>query len=298
MKTLYLNTNDQIQEIMNSYPENEDLEIHLTPGTYVQKLRINHNNLKLIGSSAASTIIEYDDYSYKMHEDGLLYNTFRTPTVSILADNVELNQLTIRNKSGSGVTIGQAVALSVYGNHTKIVSCRLLGHQDTLFIGPLPIDLTERYDQFLPISERRTQQTFTYLLRCYIEGDVDFIFGSGTALFDKCEIVALNKGYICAPSTYESFIYGFVFNDCDIISKSNANDVYLARPWRDFGSTIFFNSRFIGNFHQDRYHDWDKHELLFGEYPYVFSLKSNQLNDTDIKRLYNFLEYTFNDFSK
>ncbi|MCF7931493.1 MAG: hypothetical protein K9L02_08300 [Acholeplasmataceae bacterium] len=289
MKTLYLNTDDQIQEILNQYPDHERLEIHLAPGRYYQKLTINHNHLKLIGSNFETTVIEYDDYSYKMHNDGLLYNTFRTSTLSILSDDVELQDLTIQNTSGSGSTIGQAVALSIYGNHTRIVSCRLLGHQDTLFIGPLPIDLVERYDQFLPDSQRRIEETLSIFSKCIIEGDVDFIFGSGTALFDRCQIIALNKGYICAPSTYVSFSYGLIFNECDIISRSKENDVYLARPWRTFGSTVFYNCRFIGLFHQDRYDNWDKKYFRFFEYPYVQSSLANPLDELMIKHINSLL---------
>ncbi len=298
MITLNLDTNDNIQEIMDEYSKDELLEIHLAPGIYYQKLRISHHKLKLIGSFASESIIDYDDYNYKMHEDGLLYNTFRTPTLTILSNDVELHQLSIRNSAGSGFTIGQAVALAIYGNHTKIVSCHLLGHQDTLFIGPLPIDLTIRYNEFLPLSEIQTLDTLSYFETCKIEGDVDFIFGSGCALFQKCEIIALNQGYICAPSTYETSQYGFVFVDCDIVSKSNSNDIYLARPWREYGSTIFYNCRFDGRFHKERYHDWDKHNFCFIEHPYITSPNSSELLWEDVKQLTVFIDQTINCFTK
>lgn len=39
------------------------------------------------------------------------------------------------------------------------------------------------------------------LQNCYIEGTVDFIFGSSVAFFEECEIFCKNNGYVTAPST-------------------------------------------------------------------------------------------------
>ncbi|MCR3905632.1 MAG: pectinesterase family protein [Tenericutes bacterium] len=293
MIKLYLNPTDNIQEIMNGYPLSETLEIHLEPGVYVQKLRIKHNHLKIIGSKSRQSVISYNDYSYKMHEDGLLYNTFRTPTVMILGDYVELNHLTIENTAGSGLTIGQAIALSLYGNHTRVINCKLLGHQDTLFVGPLPIDLTKRYDDFLPIEERQTKPLHHYFKHCYIEGDVDFIFGSGTALFHQSTIVALSKGYIAATSTYQSMPYGLIFSECQIISKT-IDEVYLARPWRDYGSSIFINSTFTGHFAKQRYDTWEKSNYRFFEYPYIESMYSMELKTEGMEQLKLYILDNFN----
>lgn len=294
MISLYLKPTDHIQEILNGYPLNEVLEVHLEPGTYFQKLRIKHNHLKLFGSTDSPSIISYDDYSYKMHEDGLLYNTFRTQTVMILGNHVELHDVTIENSARSGFTIGQAVALSLYGDDISLFNCKLLGHQDTLFLGPLPMDLTERYDHFLPLEERHTKHVHHFFKECYIQGDVDFIFGSSTALFDHCMIVALHQGYITAPSTYSSFPYGLIFNECNIISKSNNQDVLLGRPWREHGSSIFYQCRFEGLFNVKRFHEWDKKIYRFSEYPYQSSPFSKELSKEEIEQLKIYVLKHFN----
>jgi pectinesterase len=293
MIKLSLNTTDNIQETIDGYPLSETLEVYLEPGVYVQKLRIKHNHLKLYGSKSGKTLICYNDYSYKMHEDGLLYNTFRTSTVMVLGDYVELNYLTIQNTSGSGLKIGQAVALSLYGNHSRIINCRLLGHQDTLFLGPLPIDLTERYEGFLLDEQRHTHHLFHYFETCHIEGDVDFIFGSGTALFNQSTIVALAKGYIAAPSTYETSLYGMIFNQCEIVSMTSET-VFLARPWRDYGSTVFINSKFTGNFAKERYDNWDKTHYRFYEFPYIESKFSHDLKTEGMEQLKLYILDNFN----
>jgi pectinesterase len=293
MISIKLKPQDNIQEILDGYPLNEEITVFLASGTYTQKLRLKHNHLKLIGSKAGETIITFSDYSYKMHKDGLLYNTFRTSTVMILGDHVLLENLTIQNESGSGLTIGQAVALTLYGNHTRVVNCKLLGHQDTIFLGPLPVDLTIRYDQFLPIEERLTNHLHHYFEKCYVEGDVDYIFGSGTALFNQCVIVSIGKGFIAAPSTYEEFQYGIIFSHSRIINRSS-EPVILARPWREFGSTYFIHCEFEGLFSSQRYDAWDKSNLRFFEYPYIPSLLSKELQIEEVEQLNNYCLAQFN----
>ena len=293
MISLHLKPLDNIQEILDGYPLNEEITVFLASGTYTQKLRLKHNHLKIIGSKTCETIITYSDYSYKMHADGLLYNTFRTSTIMILGDHIELQDLTIQNDSGSGLVIGQAVALTLYGNHTRVINCKLLGHQDTIFLGPLPVDLTIRYDHFLPIEERLTNHLHHYFEYCYIEGDVDYIFESGTALFNQCVIVSIGKGYITAPSTYETFLYGIIFSHSKIINRS-MESIFLARPWREFGSTYFIHCQFEGLISNERYDAWDKLNFRFYEYPYFPSLLSKELSLEEVEQLNTYCLAQFN----
>lgn len=289
---LYLTPADSIQECLNQYPIDQVLELYLSPGIYLEKLRIKHHHLTICGSNEGKSIISNGDYAYKMHEDGLLYNTFRTYTVMILGDDVKLNNLIIENTCGSGFTIGQGIALSLLGKRTKLHNCTLLGHQDTLFIGPLPRDLNERYDHFLPLEERLDLITHHHFVDCHIEGDVDFIFGSGVALFESCTIKATSKGYIAAPSTYQEFPYGFIFYKSTIISETS-EPVYLARPWRDHGSTLFLDCNFQGHFAKDRYDDWDKLSYRFQESPYVKTLLSSALTEEEREQLLKYLNDSF-----
>ena len=289
MITLYLNPQDSIQSILDTYPIDTEIHLFLGEGIYHQKLKIKHEIIHIYGSKTGETKITYRDYAYKMHDDGLLYNTFRTSTVMILSKEAYLYDLTIENASGSGFTIGQGIALTLYGLKNKLENSKLIGHQDTLFLGPLPLDLCERYDHFLPLDERVTHQTFSIFNHCHIEGDVDFIFGSGTALFNECVILAKAKGYIAAPSTYESFPYGFIFYKSKIISLTDES-VYLARPWRTYGATLFYLCQFEGLFDENRYQDWDKPSFRFKEYPYISSKFSSSLSEGEIEQLQNLIQ--------
>lgn len=289
---LFIQPGQSIQQLINQYPIDETIDLYLEPGIYHEKLRIYHHHLHLHGSTSGQSIISYGDYAYKMHEDGLLYNTFRTYTMMILGDDVTLDHLVIENTCGSGFTIGQGVALSLCGKRTTLNHCTLRAHQDTLFIGPLPVDLNERYDHFLPLEERSSSITHHHFKDCTIMGDVDFIFGSGVALFESCTVIALSKGYISAPSTYASFPYGFIFIRSMIISR--ANDVYLGRPWRDHGATHFIDCEFQGSFHEKRYDAWDKTHYRFFESPYVPSALSKPLSKEEREQLQAYLHAEWN----
>jgi pectinesterase len=294
MIELLMKSSDNLETLLSVYPLESEIHVHFEAGIYQQKCRLKHHHLKLFGSKVGITKFVNADYSYKMHTDGLLYNTFRTYTMMLLGDDVELYDIEIENTSGFGFTIGQAVALHVLSMTARFVRCKLTGHQDTLFVGPLPTDLCERYDHFLPLEERTTSQTHHHFIDCTISGDVDFIFGSGTAYFESCHIIATSKGYIAAPSTDGATPYGLIFDRCIITSLSTEDDVYLARPWRDHGSAIFINCDFHGRFHPDRFEPWGKSFMRFLEYPYVQSSNSLPLSKEEGKRLKQYLSLHFN----
>ncbi len=124
---------------------------------------------------------------------------------------------------------------SAKNDKAVFTNCKIKGFQDTLF----------------PNAGRR------YFYDCRISGHVDFIFGAGQVVFDKCEIISRNRvnknptGYTTAPSTLILFPYGFLFNNCRFLKESDevpASSVRLGRPWypgcepKVSGSVVFMNS--------------------------------------------------------
>ena len=273
--------------------------IEIAPGIYHEKLTINKPYITLRGMSESSsdTVISYDDYALDLMEDGSKRGTFRTYTLFIDTHDVTLQHFTIENASGDSATHGQAIALYADGDRLMIDSCRLLGHQDTLFTGPLPEK--ERQPggfigpkQFAPRINGRQ-----YYKNCYICGDIDFIFGSATAYFEHCTLESLLRtktseqsdsvsdtsafppiqGYVTAASTPKGQAYGYVFSDCRFISKDcPAGSVYLGRPWRDYAKTILISCELGAHIHPAGFHDWNRentHETVcyaeYASYPAV-----------------------------
>ncbi len=252
---------DDLQTVFDSAPENA--EIRLSQGTYRQKTVIRTPGLTLIGAGAGKTVIVYDDYAKKLDGQGREYVTFRTYTLAVCADRVTMKNLSIVNDALHPEQKGQEVALTVYGSGFTMENCTLTSTQDTLFLGPLPPDLIQRYDGFLSDELRLGGEMTQRFVNCRIEGTVDFIFGCGNALFDRCEIRSLkdarNVGYVAAPAHSLSQREGFLFRDCRLTCQEGVapGSIYLARPWRDHGLTAFENCSYARHIHPEGFDKWN-----------------------------------------
>lgn len=249
---------DSIQKAL-AIIKGKEVLITIGEGIFYEKIKLTTNHVTIRGISPEKTIISYNDYALKIHEDGQEYNTFRTYTMMILANHVRLENLTIENSSGSGKLFGQAVALSITGDMVFLDHVVLKGYQDTLFLGPLPRDLILRYHNFLPQDELIFPKNHRYLItNSKIIGDVDFIFGAGNAFFQNCQIISRNtNGYIAAPATESDDFYGFTFVDCQFTSDSKEANTYLARPWRDYGKVVFINCQLGHHIYEQGWDKWN-----------------------------------------
>ena len=219
--------------------------VHLAAGEYRQKLQIRTPRLTLRGAGCEKTVLLWSDYAKKPDEQGREYNTFRTWTVAVTADGVQMIELAIVNDSLHPEIKGQEVALSVVADGFVMERCLLRSTQDTLFVGPLPADLIARYEGFLPDGLRRGGAMAQRFSDCRIEGTVDFIFGCGEALFDACEIRSVydvrDLGYAAAPAHAIEQTKGFTFRCCRFTAEDSVSkgSIFLARPWRDYGLCVF-----------------------------------------------------------
>ncbi|MCM3126894.1 pectinesterase family protein [Paenibacillus provencensis] len=252
----------------------ESCTIFIKSGIYQEKIHLNQPGVRLIGENAEDTIITYGDYAHKLFPDGSPYHTFNTYTVLISSDDVSVSHLTIENSAGYGKEIGQAIAAYVDGDRVSFYHCRLLGHQDTLFTGPLPEAPINRGRFGGPRDMFPRRPVRQYYECCYIEGDVDFIFGSATAVFVDCELFSKRRhvnengsadgtaspGYITAASTAEEVTFGYVFWDCSLTGNADSGSVYLGRPWREYAKTVFVNCDLGKHIHPAGWHNWGKRE--------------------------------------
>ena len=245
MKHIFITPDDRLQKIFDEAAPGS--VIHLAPGVYRQKVVIRTPDITVIGAGAGKTRIVYNDYARKRDPEGFEYITFRTYTLAVCADRVTMKDLSIINDALQPEIKGQEVALSVCATDFRMGNCTLTSTQDTLFLGPLPPDLIERYEGFLPDELRAGGEMTQVFTDCLIEGTVDFIFGCGQARFENCEIRSLadarNVGYLAAPSHSLQQTEGFVFRNCSLTSQEGVapGSIWLARPWRDYGMVRFEN---------------------------------------------------------
>lgn len=242
-QTIYASAQEDLQALFDGAPENAT--IVLPEAVYRQKVVIRTAGLTIVGAGAGKTKIVFDDYARKLDESGKEYITFRSYTLAVCADRVTMKDLTVANDAGRPEILGQQVALSVVADNFLMENCTLSSTQDTLFTGPLPQDLIERYEGFLADELRRGGELKHRFVNCLIEGTVDFIFGCGNSIFEDCELRSLpdarNNGYVAAPSHRLYQKEGYLFRRCRITHAEGVmpGSIYLARPWRDHGLCVF-----------------------------------------------------------
>jgi len=218
-----------VQAAFDAVPDNYTGKwiIHIKPGTYTERptLLNNKTNVYLIGDNADTTIITNNISAGNINPDtGSAYGTSLSQTMAIFGNDFTASKITVANtfvNSTANTQINsstQAVALKTQGDRQAFYDCKILGYQDT----------------YLANSIGRA-----YFKNCYIEGNVDFIFGRQTVVFDQCTTyINRNNSVVTAPSTEASTKYGFVFLDCNLKVPA--------------AGTTDFNGTVISNFHFGR----------------------------------------------
>ncbi|MFJ7963989.1 pectinesterase family protein [Streptomyces sp. NPDC096324] len=183
-----------------------------------------------IGASGdpRDVVVVYDNANGTPRPDGSgTYGTTGSATTTVRTDGFTARAVTFANDwlraDHPGITGTQAVAIKVQGDRSAFHRCRFLGHQDTLYADTIALGTFARQ----------------YYRDCYVEGDVDFVFGRATAVFERCHFRTLGRtdlagapyGFVFAPSTAVADPRGYLVTRCGI--SSAAPDAYykLARPW-------------------------------------------------------------------
>lgn len=257
-------------------PDNQEpVTLFIHNGIYKELITVSSPYVTLIGESREFTILTYDRYARMMMEDGMKRGTFRSYSCLIDTHDFTARNLTFENSSGRGIDVGQALALYVDGDRIFFEDCRFLGGQDTIFTAPLPPKEIEPNGfigpkQFAPRINGRH-----YYKNCYIEGDIDFIFGGATAYFEDCELFSKYVGrpvnsYVTAASTPEGQPYGYVMNNCRFTSQCPPRSAYLGRPWREYAKTVLINCFMDEHICEEGWDDWGKVHarttVFYGEY--------------------------------
>jgi pectinesterase len=199
-------------------------------------------------------------YAKEKMADGTNRGTFRSYSVLVDGDNICFKNCVFENTAGCGKDKGQAIALYLDGDNISLENCLIKGHQDTLFLAPLP-DKEIIPGGFIGPKQftERKRRTY-YFLNCVIEGGVDFIFGGATAYFENCEFISIESGYVFAPSTPSDVNVGFVAKNCRFTSKEGVEpgSCYIARPWRNDGYVRLENCYLGEHINSLGFDDWGK----------------------------------------
>lgn len=240
--------------------------IRIKPGTYDEQIRVPANKpyISFVGEDAAKTILTFKIASKEAGSTSAAYATY------IGGHDFHAENITFENSFGQG---SQAVAVLVEADRAVFRNCRILGWQDTLY----------------------AKNGRQYYRDSYIEGHVDYIFGQAAAVFENCRIHSKGDGYIAAPMRFAATEpSGFIFLNSTLTSENTNKGIYLGRPWRDYGRTVFINTKMDAAIRPEGWHHWvpeREKTAYFAEYgstgkgasPDTRVAWAKKLGDADVK---------------
>ncbi|OMO82142.1 Pectinesterase, catalytic [Corchorus olitorius] len=215
-----------IQQAIDSIPSDNVKWMHIliSPGIFREKVTIPFNKpcIFLEGAGNQLTSIEWGD-----HKDTGESATFTSSPDNIVAKGITFkNTYNIPPNYNLKNKIEPALAARIYGDKSAFYNCSFFGLQDTLW------DAEGRH----------------FFYNCYFEGSVDFIFGRGQSIYEKCEIYLTAGKY--TPEHPNGFITaqarnssddptGFVFKYCTFTGIGKA---YLGRAYGAYSRVIIYHS--------------------------------------------------------
>jgi pectin methylesterase-like acyl-CoA thioesterase len=267
---------------MNPTSEAERITIHIAPGVYREPIKIATPYITLANSdpSKETKITWYYAIGYKYYSIGAdgfysedtafdkyskntaakwggtvyLTNTatgFKAENIVFensfnkyitdeeLADGVELanvpgSSITVERKSSTDATsrpaTERAAAMLIEADNVEFNKCSFLSSQDTLYTGGVGTNNQ-------------------YYKNCFIEGNTDYIFGDGNAVFDDCTLNYCGYsdqavgGYITAAK--DSATNGYLFRNCYVTANSKNKQApgFFGRPWGAGAKVKFVNTK-------------------------------------------------------
>ncbi|MGN0972586.1 MAG: pectinesterase family protein, partial [Aristaeellaceae bacterium] len=266
-----------IQEAVDAVPMSNRHPIILLVrmDEYHERVIVNKDNIRIIGEARDRTVITHSGCAKDLDAEGREKGTFLSYTFLVTGDNVEVENLTIRNDAGDGSLVGQAVAVYAAGDRGVWRNVRMIGCQDTLFCGPtMPKVARDALPRLIPegvvsVGDCPLVLGRQYFEDCYIQGDVDFIFGPYACWFERCTLHMNRRGgFYTAANTPQQAPYGLVFHRCHLTGDCEPGRAYLGRPWRRYAHTQFIECEMDECVAPEGFQDWGETKITrrCGEY--------------------------------
>jgi len=175
--------------------------ITLAPGHYYEVVYFkNKSNLTIHGQSRSDTVIRGTN-----NNDLNPSTKTRALVGADGAQNLIVENLTIENLTPQGGSQAEALRLESC-THCSVRDADIRSLQDTLlWSGTL------------------------YAKNCFIAGNVDFIWGTGAAYFDHCEIKTVGRSGYVVQARNAAGGYGYVFVDSKLTADAGITGSVLAR---------------------------------------------------------------------
>jgi pectin methylesterase-like acyl-CoA thioesterase len=204
-----------VQGAVDFVPENnyKPIAINIRNGVYAEIIYVKpgKNRLTFRGEDRHATTIAYTN------NEGMNTRSSNRAMMVVEGDEFTLENMTLINTTPkSGL---QAEALKVDADLVILRNCDFFSYQDTLMLNGR-----------------------VFVTECLVAGDVDFIWGFGTAYIEKSEIRAVLPGYnVQARNPNDK--PGYVFVDCRLTKGPSINGHFLGRTGKDGDQVVYINCR-------------------------------------------------------
>jgi hypothetical protein len=171
--------------------------INIKNGLYTEVDRVNgKNNITFIGQNRAQTVISY------ANNNNLNPSSTTRPMFGVVsANDIAIENLTLTNSTPHGGSQAEALLVN-YAKRFIVLNATLCSYQDTLLVN-------QSGDQ-------------AYVQDSHIQGDTDYIWGSGTLFATNDELMAMSvQSYLTQARTAQN-TNGFAFVNCRIYGANSA----------------------------------------------------------------------------
>lgn len=225
-------TYDSVQDAVDNATAGQT--IYVAAGTYKEMVTIT-KDIKIVGASAADTIITYNDSQSgndSTAPNGATDKTkFHGDTVAINGSvNVEFENIQIKNTAEADLGVAQnATALSAYGDNlaatVKLTNCTIWATRDTIFTGKVNANNTWTFDN------------------CTIAGFQDVVCGTGDVTLNNCiwELSLSSDARFLVPNSSKDVTTKMVANNLTINDTTDTGftaKTYLGRGWGTSGCSL------------------------------------------------------------
>ena len=247
-----------VQDAVTAAPETGAV-IRIRPGVYREVVHVDKPNIQMRGDTDDAAKVEIVYANGASNTCG----TSCSATVFVTGDNFFATKLTFANDwSKTGKPRTQALALSISGDRAVLRDVRLLGNQDTLLATSKGCRTGGSGADGAAATDCKIARQFYD--HCYVEGEVDFIFGNAKAVFQDCEIRSVVHpagGFLTANGRSKpDEDSGYVFNHCRLTAEDGVANIFLGRPWRDYAKVIFLNTEMGAHILPAGWSEWHKGE--------------------------------------
>jgi hypothetical protein len=253
-------TYDTIQAALNVAPTSSktNATIFIYPGVYEEQLIVNKSGHTIFRGYSSETD-EYSQnqvtiqFSHGVSTQAATGSNTDGATVYAKGNYFHGFNINFRNNNGTQQDIASLGFAVQSGKFASLYGCQIYGNQDTLSV---------------------SGNLFTF--KTYIEGNVDFIYGSGSAYFLDSTISPNEDGISITAHkrTTNTTNTAFVFDACTLKPAAGAGpftNVGLGRPWNSFARVAFIDCKFDSMIAPTGWNYWSKSNpqtdgVTFGEY--------------------------------